>query len=102
LPSDGIAPFEEDIMTDYSNYSSSQLHEQKQILRDIIGEQRQNRQEMIRLGATDDKRSIEAHLMALYHDIDEINEELTRRREAKEARLARQQMRDAKRKDNPR
>ena len=71
-------------MTDYSNYSSSQLHELKQAFRDIISEQRENYRNMRRVGATDDARSISEHLNALYHDIGEINEELTSRREKRE------------------
>ncbi len=91
-------------MTDYSNYSSSQLHEQKQAFRDIINEQRENYRNMRRVGATDDARSISEHLNALYlnalyHDIEEINEELTSRREKREADRARREMRSERRKD---
>lgn len=86
-------------MTDYSNYSSSQLHEQKQVFRDIINEQRENYRAMRTVGATDDARSIREHLDALYHDVEEINEELTSRREKREADRARREMRSERRKD---
>jgi len=89
-------------MTDYSNYSSSQLHEQKQAFREIVNEQRENYRNMRRVGATDDARSISEHLNALYHDIEEINEELTRRRQKREADRARREMHDERRTDRPR
>ena len=82
---------------DPETLSSSELHALKKEIRDIMDVQWDEYHKAQRLRASDDASGIRRHLDDLKETMDGINGELTRRREEKEAREARQNQRGNRR-----